>query len=265
MRADVPAAHAAFLRSAVPRLGEDPRVAGIAAGGSYAAGTMDEKSDLDLVIAVEPSAYPAILDDRVRIAEGLGPLLAAFTGEHVGEPRLLICLYGPPLLHVDLKFVALGDAAHRVEDPVILWEREGALRRALSADEARYPAPDPQWIEDRFWVWVHYVTDRIARGELFEAQDSLAILRSRVLGPLALQAAGARPQGVRRLERLVPAFARELEAVVPAHDARSCALALRAAAEMYCSVRAADTPGLTRREAAEGAAMEHLDALLRRI
>jgi hypothetical protein len=31
-------------------------------------------------------------------------LLVGFTGEHVGEPRVLICLYGPPVLHVDLKF-----------------------------------------------------------------------------------------------------------------------------------------------------------------
>ena len=38
-------------------------------------------------------------------AAGLGPLLACFTGEHVGEPRLLIALYGPPPVHVDLKFV----------------------------------------------------------------------------------------------------------------------------------------------------------------
>ena len=36
---------------------------------------------------------------------------ATFTGEHVGESRVLICLYGPPLLHVDLKFVSLSDAA----------------------------------------------------------------------------------------------------------------------------------------------------------
>ena len=44
---------------------------------------------------------------RVQLAESLHLLLAAFTGEHVGEPRLLICLYRSPLLHVDLKYVSL--------------------------------------------------------------------------------------------------------------------------------------------------------------
>ena len=45
------------------------------------------------------------MGERRTIAESCGGLLAAFTGEHVGEPRLLICLYGPPLAHVNLKFV----------------------------------------------------------------------------------------------------------------------------------------------------------------
>jgi hypothetical protein len=38
-------------------------------------------------------------------ASRLGELLPSFTGEHVGEPRLLICLYNNPLLHAELKFV----------------------------------------------------------------------------------------------------------------------------------------------------------------
>jgi len=60
-------------------------------------------------------------------------LLAAFPGDHVGEPRLLICLYGPPLLHVDLKFMSTDEFLHRVEDPMVLWDRAGALRAALLA------------------------------------------------------------------------------------------------------------------------------------
>lgn len=50
-----------------------------------------------------------------ELAGTLGHLLHAFTGEHVGEPRLLICLYGPELLHVDLKFVTLEMLTQRVE------------------------------------------------------------------------------------------------------------------------------------------------------
>src|SRR5258708_26006866 len=128
----LPAAHRDFfLRRAVETLGADPRVVGIAAGGSYLGDTMDEFSDLDLVIGVEPDAHAAVLAAAQSIAGTLGPLLAASAGDHVGEPRLLICLYDAPLLHVDLKFVALPDVALRVEDPAIMWQREGRLSSAL--------------------------------------------------------------------------------------------------------------------------------------
>jgi len=77
------------------------------------------------------------------------------------------------------RLVASLDAATRVEDPAVLWERDGQLSAALRNGVARYPAPDLQWIEDRFWVWVHYGAAKVGRGELFEALDMLALLRSK--------------------------------------------------------------------------------------
>jgi predicted nucleotidyltransferase len=254
----VPEPHAAFLRSAVARLSEDPRLVGVAAGGSYLSRTMDEFSDLDLVITVEPNAYAAVRDDRHRIAQSLGHVLAAFTGEHVGEPRVLICLYGRPLLHVDLKFVSLPEAGERVEDPAVLWERDGRLTAALKAGPARFPEPDLQWIEDRFWVWVHYGAAKIGRGELFEACDFLAFLRAQVLGPLSLKLR-ARPSGVRRLEQRAPSLAEEMRTTFAAHDAQSCAVALGRAAEMYRRLRQAlVAEPLSLRTEAEQAAMAYL-------
>jgi predicted nucleotidyltransferase len=251
--------HASFLRSAVARLREDPRLVGVGAGGSYLTGAMDEFSDLDLVIAVEPADHAAVRDERETIARSLGPLLAAFTGEHVGEPRLLICLYGPPLLHVDLKFVSLPDVAERVEDPAVLWERDGRLTAAMSVRPPRWPPPDLQWIEDRFWVWVHYGATKIGRGELFEACDFLALLRAQVLGPLALARHGARASGVRRLEMLAPELATEMRATIAAYDRRSCALALGRVVELYRRLRRApNARPLVVRAEAEMAAMAYL-------
>ena len=266
MTADVPARHAEFLGRATDRLREDPRLVGLAAGGSYLTRTMDEYSDVDLVVAVEPEAFANVMGRRQAIAASLGPLLASFTGEHVGEPRVLVCLYGPPLLHVDLKFVRLPDVADRVEDPAVLWERDGRVTEALRAGVARFPAPDRQWIEDRFWIWIHYGAGKVGRGELFEAQDMLAFLRGRVLGPLALEEAGARPSGVRRLETSAPARAREMEATLAAaHTPPACVEALRAAAGLYRALRAASEGSrLVPRAEAEEAAMAYLDEIERR-
>jgi hypothetical protein len=255
----VPEPHATFLGNALDRLKKDERLIGVAAGGSYATHSMDAFSDLDLVIAVEPDAYESVLSERQVIAQGIGPLLAAFTGEHVGEPRLLICLYGPPLLHVDLKFVRLSEAATRVEDPAVIWERDGRLSAALGAGVAVFPEPDLQWIEDRFWVWLHYGAGKIGRGELFEAIDFLSFLRTQVLGPLALQSRGARPSGVRKVEFLAPELAKEMESTLATYSAQSCAAALRAAANFYLKLRRQMADSTVRcHQSAEEAAMEFL-------
>ena len=255
----LPESHREFLQRSVARLADDQRLVGVAAGGSFITNSMDEFSDLDLIIAVEPAHQAEVMSERMNIAASLGKLLAAFTGEHVGEPRVLICLYEEPLLHVDLKFVSLDDVATRVEDPCVLWERDGRFSSALAQGKAEYPTRSPQWIEDRFWIWVHYAASRIARGELFEAIDFLAFLRGTVLGPLALARAGARPTGVRKIETIAPAFAIELQRTVATHDAADCLRALRVCVELYHS--------LTPRESSqrvEDVAMEYLAEVERR-
>ena len=255
----LPAPLKRFLTNAVGVLSSDPRVVGVAAGGSFITDTMDEFSDLDLVIVGDASGHPGLLADRVRLAESLGSLLAAFSGEHVAEPRLLVCLYeGEHPLHVDLKFVSVVDLAVRVENPVVLWERDAVLTRALSDGAAAYPPPSYQWIEDRFWVWVHYATSKVGRGELFEAHDFLAYLRGAVLGPLALARAGLRPSGVRHLERLPAGDVDLLRGTVAGMSREEAIRALRASISAYRALRPSDGSVLFR-AAAERAAMSYLE------
>lgn len=262
LKSDLPEIHAKFLRTALPLLQSDARLVAVAAGGSFLTGGMDEFSDLDLVIVIEPEAVLPVMQERKEIAAQLGPLLAAFTGEHVGEPRLLICLYGPPLLHIDLKFVSLSDADQRVEDPEILWERDGRLSAVLRQSEAEYPSPDLQWIEDRFWIWVHYTATKIGRGELFEVLDALAFLRRLVLGPLALMSQGACPSGVRKLEIYAPPYVDDLKGTVATHDRRACVAALRVAVKMYRDLRSkVGNESLVVNPAAEEAAMAYLSEI----
>jgi predicted nucleotidyltransferase len=258
----IPATHHQFIRTLVERLKTDKRIVGVAAGGSYLTDSMDEFSDVDLVIAVEPRDFADVTADRHAIAASLGRLLAAFTGEHVGEPRVLICLYDEPLLHVDLKFVQLDDVARRIEDPAILWEREGQFTRALTQAEAEYPVADLDWIEQRFWIWIHYAAARVGRGELFEALDFLSFLRGTVLGPLGLLRAGARSVRVRRIETAAPEFAQELRRTVATYDAADCLRALRACVELYRSVQPDSNVAGAGGEA-ERAALEYLSRIER--
>jgi predicted nucleotidyltransferase len=258
----VPAMHQRFIDNALETLKGDARIAGVAAGGSYIYNDMDEYSDIDFVIAVDPGYFGQVMEERRIIAQRLGPLLAAFTGEHVGEPRLLVCLYWPPLLHVDLKFVSLGDVGHRAEDPVILWERDGAISQRLRQSEAKFPLPDPQWIEDRFWAWVHYIAAKIGRGELFEAIESISFLRQNVTGPLALLSSKKLPRGVRKLETDALAFLPAFKETVAGHDAVSCINALRAVIRLYTELRDSAADGAPeRRTEAEKYSKEYLDGI----
>jgi hypothetical protein len=254
------------LRAVLDRLVDvaraDPRIVGVTVGGSGATATTDAWSDLDTVIVCRDAAVAAAVQAECRaLAARLGPLVSAFTGEHVGEPRLLIALYAPPPLHVDLKVVAVDDLATRVEDGAIAWERDGAVSAAYAEAPAAWPAVDPQWIEDRYWTWVHYVATKIGRGELLEAVDALAMLRQLALGPLVALRDGRPAAGVRRLEQLAPADAQALAATIGDHTPTGALAALRAAVEAYR--RLSDHVAVERRVAAEEAAVAFLDTLPR--
>lgn len=243
----------------------DSRLLAVIAAGSVADGTADEHSDLDLVLVCTGEGRHAVLGDAHDFARRAGPLLVAFTGEHVGEPRLLIALYGPEPRHVDLKFIGIGDLDARVEDGLVLWQRDGSVEQALARTTAKWPRTEPQWIEDRFWVWVHYAVSKIGRGELFEAVDALTMIRSAALAPLVTGGKVAKPAGVRRIEQISPAHVTALEqtVAVPSHD--DCLRALRATVELYRQLRetAGDcgaAHGVERRTAAEEAVLRCLDA-----
>lgn len=262
---DMPEPHRRFLDDALERIRQDPRVVGVAVSGSIAHGRPDEYSDIDLVLGIEDDDFAEVMERRLELIAAWTPLVVGFTGEHVGEPRLIISLVDPPLLHVDLKFVRLSDVGVRVDDPTVLWERDGRLSTALAAVPADRPTLDLQWIEDRFWVWVHYGATKLARGELYEAIGFLGDLRGLVLGPLACHLAGVSPRGVRHLEAIAPAAARELEATVSDYDVQHAASATLACVDLYRRWRDATGITIARREDAERLSVDYLQDVVRRL
>ncbi|GAB3947068.1 aminoglycoside 6-adenylyltransferase [Spirosoma harenae] len=188
-----------FISKAIDYIQQDEDAVGLAVGGSWSSGEMDDYSDLDLVLVTTQKIAPD-LEKMQAYAGNFGNMLASFRGDHVGEPRLLIALYDNALLHVDIKFVTPDEFHHRVEDPVILWERDQALTTIIEQSTAQYPPFDFQWAEDRFWIWSHYAALKVGRGEYFEAIDFLAFVRNAVLGPMMHLKHESLPRGVRRAE-----------------------------------------------------------------
>lgn len=215
----------------------DSRIIGLAISGSYITKSLDEYSDLDFVIVADDKSYEEVIKERLLIVEQFGTLVAAFTGEHVGEPRLIISLYDSPVLHVDFKFTTLDGLLDRVEDSAILYEENNCITEIYSKKEAYFPTPDLQWIEDRFWIWVHYACTKIGRRELFEAIDFLSFLRQSVLAPLIQLLLGKLPRGVRKIELEAPQYIGALEKTVATHEYKSCVNALQATINLYLELR----------------------------
>ncbi len=215
----------------------DKNVIGLAVAGSWLTNEIDEFSDLDLILVTERK-ISGDKQQMVNYAKRFGKLLSGFTGEHVGEPRVLICLYDNPLLHVDIKFLTLEEFHQRIETPHILLDANGQLKSVLEETEPKFPYPEYQWIEDRFWVWVHYALLKIGRGEFVEAFDFLGFLRMVVFGPLLHIKNGNLPRAVRKVETSLPAKDFELlKATIPNYSKSSLLDSLENAVKLYRQLR----------------------------
>lgn len=226
-----------FANNAKIILAPDENVIGLAAGGSWLTNQLDEFSDLDLVL-VTKEKISGDKSKMVAYAKQLGHFLSGFTGEHVGEPRVLICLYDNPLLHVDIKFLTLEELHPRVETPVLLLDKGGVIQSFLDKTSAAFPYPGYQWIEDRFWIWVHYTLLKIGRGEYMETLDCFGFLRANVFGPLFHIKNGNLPRGVRRAEtELLTDDFSNLQSLIPDYNKKAMLESLRNAVAVYRQLR----------------------------
>lgn len=251
-----------FAEQIVKTIKNDQSVIGLAVAGSWLTNDIDEYSDLDLILVTKEK----VSDDKGKMmayASCFGTLLNGFTGEHVGEPRVLICLYDNPLLHVDIKFLTLPEIHSLIEVPVVLHDTDGQIKKAIDATEAEFPYPDYQWIEDRFWTWIHYAALKIGRGEYFEAVDFFGALRMMALGPLLLIKNDHLPRGVRKVEtQLSPGDLKQLQSTIPSYDRSSLVRSLEASVSLYKDVRKQlFPPGIKLRTTAENKVIEYLEQI----
>lgn len=228
---------AEFANRAKTILEADDNVIGLAVAGSWLTNEIDEFSDLDLILVTTNK----VSDDKnsmLDYAKRLGDFLSGFTGEHIGERRVLICLYDNPLLHVDLKFLTLSEFHSRIETPILLLDKKGLLQKAINNSTARFPYPDFQWIEDRFWIWIHYTLLKIGRGEYLEAYDFFGFLRMVVFGPLLHMKNGNLPRGVRKVEAELKADDLDnLLSTIPNYNRQGLLESVRNSVSLYRQLR----------------------------
>ncbi len=248
-----------FADKVVDIIKNDPNVIGLAVAGSWITDELDEYSDLDLILITEKK-IAGDKETMMLYAKSFGDFISGFTGEHVGEPRVLICLYDNPLLHVDIKFLTLPEFYDRVENPVVLFERNNKLTGVITSTKAEWPQPDFQWIEDRIWTWVHYIASKAARGEYFECLDGLGYIRAKVLAPLLQIKSKTTVRGLRKVEKkLNLPDLEDLKITVAQYSKASVLKALENSISVYRMLRRKlFTDSIELQEKAEKKSMEYL-------
>lgn len=251
-----------FANKIVNILKLDNEVIGVAVAGSWLTNDLDEFSDLDLIL-VTAEKISSNKNKMLEMANRFGELLTGFTGEHVGEPRVLICLYNNPLLHVDIKFLTLEEFKVRIEQPIVLLDTDNQLQKIIKETSFSFPYPDFQWIEDRFWIWIHYALLKIGRGELIEALDFLSFIRMTVLGPLVHIKHNNLPRGVRKIETSISTNdVQEVIATIPSYSKASILVSLEKAVDLYKNLRCdLYAPNILLHQATEKKVMEYFEVI----
>jgi predicted nucleotidyltransferase len=226
-----------FINQVVERIKDDKNVIGLAVAGSLITDEIDEFSDVDLIL-VKVDNVSNDFAKMENYAKSFGDYLNGFTGEHVGERLVLICLYDNPLLHVDIKFLTLDEFQNRIEDPIIFFDRERQLEKTIKSTKSEWPRLDFQWIEDRFWTWVHYAILKLGRGENFEALDFISFVRTFVISPMLQIKNGKLPRGLRKVEVNFPkSDLDKLKSTVPTYTIESLFDSLKNTIDIYTEVR----------------------------
>jgi hypothetical protein len=136
----------------------------------------------------------------------------------------------------------------------------------IEQTESKFPYPDYQWMEDRFWIWIHYALLKIGRGEYVEAFDFFGFLRTVVLGPLLHIKNDNLPRGVRKVEtQLHDEDFKNLKMTIPVYERKSLLDSLRNSVSLYRQLRISlFTPGIQLQKETEEKVMQYFKEIERR-
>jgi predicted nucleotidyltransferase len=187
----------------------DERVMGAFLGGSYAWGTADAYSDLDLYVITTDGAYKDFFAERASFVQVLGePIFLEDFDEYGFDLLLFIFADGT---EGELAFGREGSFQHIHGGPhLVLLDKTGILAGATFPEQHPVPAQQEERLRGLVtWFWhdlSHHFLTPLARGQLWTAVGGLEDLR-RTCVDLARLAADftTSAEGYERVERAIAA------------------------------------------------------------
>lgn len=186
----------------------DERVVAAFLGGSYARGTADAYSDLDLCLITTDAAYEAFFAEREAFLRRLGePILLE---EYHGSGVDLVCFMFADGTDGELVFGRESHFLHTHEGPyTVLLDKKRLLAGAAFAGYGPTQAEQIETLHGLiYWFWhdlSHHFIVPMARGRLWSAYGGLEALRLTCVNLARLrQNFAAEADGYEKVEQAIP-------------------------------------------------------------
>lgn len=205
---DMPAPHQTVVARFVAACRSDARVLAAFLGGSYAAGTADARSDLDLYAIISDAGYDSFFAERRAFVARLGePYFLEDAHDHGGD---VVCFMladdteGELELGRERHFAQLHTGPYRV-----LLDKRGILASVAFPPYSVDPSRQVETLRRQIvWFWHnlrHHVLTPLARGQLWSAYGGLEDLRRTCVDLIRLsEDFGAEAEGYEKVEHAVP-------------------------------------------------------------
>jgi hypothetical protein len=237
--------HRRVLEAALEHFLNDVRVPGLMLGGSFAAGSPDFYSDVDLYVVARDEDFAAVQAEKTAAAAAAGRLLTGFVPDHLGPggDEMYIAVYAGPV-KLDLNYLRRSavQPSWNLANRLVLKDVDGTLAAAVRASVGLGPPPPSAAtlvaLQNKFWTWCWYVFGKIARSELWEAFDGVHNMRRLALIPLLEWESNRLAEGFRRLEsRVAENFRGRLAATISGLDPEQLYRALQAEIELFTELQ----------------------------
>jgi len=168
--------HQSLIDRATKVLIEDPRVIGLCIGGSQKA---DEYSDVDLFVYCKTEEdRESLKKDRLKIAEKVGEIKAESISIF---PYVYVVFYEEEEIKVDYSWHLLPEANRPDKAHLdILYDPEGHLKKLKEESTKLVWKIDEDELKHKtkhYHIGISYTVFKIARGELWDAQDAVDFYR----------------------------------------------------------------------------------------
>lgn len=183
--------HYKVFENALECLISHPHISGVLLGGSFSQGCGDIYSDIDFHIIVNDPYFEYVFSERATLAHALGqPLFCNLINDYLPEGKYRYAILYKTMVRVEFNYIIKSSLTPVINltRRIILKDTNNFLEN-LQAESQKIHGSKivPQHIielNQKFWIWCWYTFGMILRGNVWQALDSINIIRHIIILPM---------------------------------------------------------------------------------